>query len=514
MSPFFRRSGANEATPADISPLDDIAETEEPVGLTPEVFVGLHKQALDTSIKLWDSVAGAMSSVNSPATVKAVEEMFQDDIKEHEDRNQPHVLKRISQDARRITDELSLYALITARQVSSHDTGSLKGGLALSGLLGSIPDGLALRVVKEILITPTYKAIPAQMLVGMKDADKVSGIVLGNLADSLDYQPDLLDQMVEDYTDGDFTQDPHYAELQRMIAMDWHRPDKQHSVLRAYCAQLKTSGDNHVEAFLHKIEHDQKDRKLSIVRHMARFALLTSGAEDGDIKEPLRTTYSRWNEFTVLNEAFSEFMKQRSAEAERQISLMAGPYQNALKEVRFPRGMEEVGAVRTRFLDFFSNRENRKYVQGNKRSSVALPSTNEIARAVTAQAERAKLPERRLMLAKTMSPRQLQLVEMSADQVAPNFNVSQKAANDVERMAQEILKDPFGIGTKKLRSRAKGIRVEGKVIALRRFSPDERPGFPTTSTEAKRTRVVYAVTKDAIVLVDVTAHEHFDARYR
>ncbi len=286
--------------------------------VTPEQFLSVNQELLERSTGLWGSIA----KVADFASNKDILERLQSNMSTY---NRPefttetkggvirtfvsHELSGL--DASRLAAEAGILLLVGARYYAHTEGNFIKAGVRSAKELHLVPNPFVRKVLKETFPRTDIAKHSSDIVGNLGRADSVAKEVLGALVTELWQAPDFAQELIA-YTKNGGSDSSLCQELSRIIAVDLRRPDDEQSILRAFLQEVRDRPDYYLDNFVKEVSENEKNRRYSQIRDMARFALIHDGVDTPDgvnIREALKNTFPRWKSFEQISEAFSEFSK-------------------------------------------------------------------------------------------------------------------------------------------------------------------------------------------------------------
>lgn len=489
-------------------------EQDQEAGLAAELlplqFVEAQRPDLMKSRAAWTSTYKIFGSLGS-------DEMYQyardgiDEFVEVTESQAPESQRRNI--ASLMVDKLSLITFVAARM--SAKEGSMRSSLSMGTKLF---DGLQLDAyhiaTRDAGPMSIYAEAAVDMQISMKEADKVSGKVLASFTEQFAASPDSLTVLADLYADGVDKIDPGFSELQEVIRTDWHTSSHEGSVLRNFTKRLGKDPDLYLTEFVDKVIGTESDRKLTLIKNMARYALVSASRPDSDqaLRTNLLQTRDEWGSFDDISNLFTEFKSQRLATAEQALDKIAGPA--AADNPRYPKSPEDLQKLKTQALaGLFANRqETRKRNSGGNRSAVTVRPNIDMARADNSRFDRAGKP---ICIARNTLDSQLRRepTEKADLEAFVTSKTERHLVDDLVACIDKINENPFDTASRAILSGSAKVSIDGKNIRLRRYKPRHGRGL-NMSQEAASWRICYGVVDGSVVITDILTHDQFTRKFK
>ena len=501
--------------------IGDKLSSDENVGIAGReayLFVESQQEHLSAISNAWLNAITANARFESAESVQAVmDSLYKTADPEMVAEYKLELGQRAESDAARLTKDLAVFTYICLREASTSKKGNMRATRQLAKHLNGMHDPYIRNAGISLLFTNATSV--EQLNSSFAQADEQSEIVLMGLIERQAANPNMLSEIADLYDEGLGEADWRFSELRRTIATDWWRPDAQNSKLRKYVKAISTSPELHYEDFINEVAgSSREDVRYRQIIEMALFAVAASGGKmDDAVRKCLLQTVDQWGDFPQIDEAFLKFVGERCKNLEADILEIAGSQQAVRKDIRLPRTQADIESSARPFIAYYGDRTERRKLRGNGAKGVAIPTIADFEAETVDILSKIEPQDRKIVLAKRVGNAVLPVVEeTTADSVTEVLGKDRTEVfiSDVMRMLEEVKSDPFGPGTKKLRSGNINLAKQSKTLRLRRFSPHERPGFAVQDETARSYRVVYGITKGEVIIVDILDHDRFDRKYR
>jgi|GEM_PF-1961561 len=479
--------------------------------IDPHAFILDQEHRLSASARAWGEIANG--------------------AQEREDEYRPHILdglvdvwqanyaeplpsdEAMNREADKLARELTMYCLLSTRHISGFG-----GSFPLKDIKSyflAIPDHTMNYIIrKKGFPTRTFLARQSWRISKMYKADEYASGVLHNLVQTYRQQPDELMAFADLYNDGAAELDDRYRELQNIITVDWHHPDSNKSILRNFLRGLEGRPEVFMPRFVRRVAAAEKEQKYVAIRDMARFAITASGETDPATNEKiaqlLAATYTTWSQFPAIELPFRTYAQRKINELTKALTLIAGA--RNFKNIRNYPTAEEVDRLKEFFVARHTPsreaRRKRDRQDAKAKDPRQLPNAADITQ-VARDTEPAK-PRQMLVAKETTDGYHFDVT--NTDQLVAQLR-TEVPVNELKIMIEWLKKNPISGASQKLAGRRVKVVHDGKQLPLWRFAPNRAAALNTLSRTSAYTRIVYALTKEEIVIVDVLDHDSFDKKY-
>ncbi len=418
--------------------------------------------------------------------------------------------------------EFTTYSVQVVRHFTRSPAESISDGMGKAWDFGTFFTGVSDATAMELIKTPTfpYKKFMFQqtrMRAAMEATDRRMHSTLGALIKNYQSQPEELEAMAELYDTGIADIDPRYKELRQMIATDWHHPLPEQSKLRSFCQSLFQTPDVFLPSFVRTAAEAEGNQQWLAVQTMARYAIASRGGADPitteHIQRQLAATYARWGEFADLDTLFNTHVTEKVASIIGLFDAIAG-HRPDTKNIRTYPSDEQIAQLRANIRIRIAEDRRGRRRQTRKHNKVSkihqLPDSESIAKtAAPPEMEREPRPLKSLKnsaegtFASDVTP------EEFVDQL--KFPEGSSLIADLKNVLSWLQKNPISEASKILESQIRVVH-KGKQLRLRRLAIEKTD--VKIDRNSKYYRLVYAFTKDGILLVDALDHATFDNKYK
>ena len=413
----------------------------------------------------------------------------------------------------KLARELTMYCLLSTRHISGF--GSSIAVKDIESHFLTIPDHTVNYIIRKREF-PTKSFLVRQIwrVSKMRKADKLASNVLQNLVLTYQHQPDELMALAGLYNEGAAEVDDRYRELQAIMAVDWHHPNGEKSILRNFLRGLDGRPEVFVPRFVQKVATAEKEQQHIAIRDMARFAIVASGDTDPATSEKIArmlvTTYNVWSQFPAIDLAFRTYAQSTINELTTAFGTIAG--ERNFKNIRNYPTADEVERLKEYFVARHAPsraaRRKRARSEARTRDPRQLPSADDIAQV----AHDTEPAQPRQMLVAKETPKGHHFEATSTDQLVEQLRTG-APVQELRLLLDWLKKNPVSGASQKLAGNRVKVTYEGRQLPLRRFAPNRATALSTLSRTGAYTRVVYALTKGEIIIVDVLDHDSFDKKY-
>lgn len=515
MSPLRRWRGEQSPAPNQ----DPSIYTDDDPRLSVEGFLESQTEALLASRSLWATVGDTFEQLSDPkgafmeAVAEGIEYYAADQARQHSMTKQEErdLSQRLQAVSLKLPNDFGPFLFTAVSSSAVHNKGSIRESFNLLRQIRKVPDTLTTSLLHYVITNKPnqFGVVATELPERIKKANQCRDHVAGDLARAITIKPSLMAELGEMNGNGS---SELLDELKRVCGVDWYYdPGKSH--LRRVVNRLRDDEEIHLAGFIDAVETSDDGGKLGRIKEMSRFALAAMGVDidNPDIRKILQDTRKHWTEFEI-DKAFNEYRKTKALELERSVAVFVGSEHEIRRNIRFPRSLQDVEVARARFNGYFDGsravrRQGRHFArQAHLTSSIDM---HEIIK--QGQASRIEKHEPLTLMMTKRTEKGHIIVPVKLGDFLKDFEDQAALRGDIERMITEITTDPRGLGTENL-SKHYQIKIDGRPLRLRRFSPLKRPGFHA-SPEAKGMRVVYGITNGSVVVVEVIRRDEFAEKY-
>lgn len=511
---IFRR-GTKAPAPASLEAAPSLGGNQYSPPLTeaktPQAFLEEHREALNHSAELWQGIA-AFSDIGSDQNiVSRVRESMRS-------QNTPELVGYTPRsfspgDAARWTSEYGVFFLVASRQaVGEHKKDTMASARATNELTSN-NNPFIKAVINNVFPKQTLMGRTLPLVKSIREADAIARPVVEDLVQTLRDNPRFARELLETKkSEEEFV--PEIEELRSMIAVDWHHPDPEKSLLRKYARELEEHPEYQLEQFLQAVAEGTQNRRYAGILEMARFAMLCQGVEKPEgVHSVLRQTFPHWSSFDQLDRAFKDFVSEAIQEERQCLNVLAGQRGSSHLRVRMHRTRQDLYAISDVVTNMFIPRDRRRTNHVRKDD---LPSHKDLVSEASHDQEAAEEePKKPLYTLKPTPKGVYELVETEIEDLLKKFGFEKhppEYQEDIIRMIESIRDEPLGRGTKKIERNTAVIRINSSSVRLRRFAPSGR-NIGRASQDTNHLRIAYGITHGGIVIGEILKHDEFDKKY-
>lgn len=426
----------------------------------------------------------------------------------------------LERETEKLASNLSVYSLMVTRNISI-DGVSMGLKRQVESLFLEIPDHTVNYIIRSKgFPTGRFLARQVWLVQKMEQADIVGDQVLHDLVNTYAQRPDDISELAELYDGGAAEADGRFAELQQLIATDWHRPDSEKSILKNFVSWQQRYPDAYVPDFVGSVSATEAGQRWMTVRNMARFAIIAAGGDPNEpeaVEQTLASTYNRWDEVPDIKVLFDAYVQGKVDNLGTHFAQIAGARDT--RNIRNYPTTDQIMRFKNSFgAEYTPDRQSRRKASRaaiKSRSAHLLPTAESID--ATAATESVRNPKPRRILMTRTRENTTSFEEMSVEDLITAYKLPEEGglAEDMRRVVSWLQAHPIGPGSGRIAKDSPNIlpRYNGKPVNLWRFAPNQSPHVQVNRS-SKYWRVVYGLVKDGVIINDIIDHDTFDKKYK
>ncbi|TAH35877.1 hypothetical protein EYC59_01600 [Candidatus Saccharibacteria bacterium] len=488
---------------------------------SPEDFVASQGGLLESSQNLWRTTTDLLQLFKDEkiqeAVHQGVEKFFASQPSLVGETSDSDVTRQIGAT---LLDELSVMWLVNARHMSGRVQGVLGTAKEGNGYLSCIPNATVQRIVTGLPWGVKAKIASgfSNSIYHMANADTAGTKVLNKFLRTFGQDPERVHGFVDLYHDGVADIDPHFAELRKIIATDWHHYDHADSMLRRHVQDYATDPSQHLDAFAAEVVANQSDHAIGRLRAMASFAIIANGVDpvtEAGIRQKIVSSYGRWADVPKedIDSLFEKYIANRAKQLESAITAIAG--RQDPQDIRAHRSYDEVyqyfSTLGLRMPQTRQERRRNAKIHNAHTAADKMPTAKSLA-TEAASLER-KPVERELVLVQAQQGSHARGVPLDVKDLASRFKLPTEGSvlQDMQNVVG-YLRNTNRITMQGIKRINKTVRLDGRELGMWRFAPNDCPGLRVNSNN-RFWRVVFAIRRNELLLLDILDHSDFDRRY-
>lgn len=362
----------------------------------------------------------------------------------------------------------------------------------------------------------------------LKAAEGIRGEVARRYSDDLVDDSGLIRATTSFYELGDRGAEAVFLsqQFQDILAADILDLDRGGVVFESL-AQIAEQRDYFLEDYVGAIVEGKSEPTLKAMTKMASDFIESSTGEQASEAEILLATRDRWADYDIASAGrFGAYAKGRIAAGRLALRGIAGIGGSGRRVgLRMPVTEDDLNLsiISFRNLVSRSTRPQEKTVRARAAQNFQLPSE------LLEEAEAAGSTPYLLSVAKKQEGNRYVIEACEDNKDSQNLQKTVESfakgndalREDVLRMISQIQIAPFhypergqGVGFMRNPSGVMTVTLNGQQAKLIEFSPQDRNFSLKSGKEGKRTRIVYAVQGDEVVIFDILRHDDLDRIYR